>query len=338
MSSNGKRSRRKVEDCSVSTGRGSSESIMNDVARFEIGIAERIKGHKDRSHKEKSHKEKSHKEKSHNETNHKHRSHKDKSQNGHQDRKSNESIICEEPMAIDLSAGSEKRASKATIPDPMVTNDEPIVTNEKPIVPTDRESSDVTLLEPSASKPSSPGCPKKRSRKRSPSPVFTLRRDPTEPLKNFADCDTLYDGYVPSVDSGDIIEWTSGTKCRNDSGDSVSEITSSKDGRTNENCIKNPAGAVSGTKYNLLAARCKGCREQFTINNDSSLLKIYLDHCVKGCIEYRSLNLIKHCDPCNLYCIDRLAFLSHGRTNINCPMYDYFNFWSKRWNPGKKSS
>lgn len=321
MSTNGKRSRRKVEDGSVSTGHGSSESITIDVAGFEIGIAERIKDHKERSHKEKDHKEKDHKERSHKEKSHKIRSHKEKSQNGHEDRESDESIIREEPMAINLSAGGDRRVSKVTIPEPIGTKEEPTV----------------TLLDPSASKPST-----KRSRRRSPSPVFTLRRDPTEPLRNFADCDTLYDGYVPDLSSGDMIQWTSG-RCRNDSGHSVSEIS----GKTNlrDDCLQNPgvasgvaSGAISGGQYSLLKTRCKGCREQFTINNDLSLLKMYLDHCVRVCVEYRSLNLTKYCDPCNLHCIDRLAFISHGRTNVNCPMYDHFNFWSKRWNPGKKPS
>ena len=183
----------------------------------------------------------------------------------------------------------------------------------------------------------------KRRRKRSPSPVFSLRRDMNEPLKNFSDCDSLYHGYVPDVKKGDLIEWST-SKSRNSSGSSKKGSKSNGDKKgakdatdSNSSPIKNPAGTVNGISYSLISAICKGCKEQFIINNDNSLLKIYLNHCIKECTKYQELDLIKYCDPCNLFCMDRNAFVAHGKSNPNCPMYDSFNFWSKRYYPGKKS-
>lgn len=192
----------------------------------------------------------------------------------------------------------------------------------------------------------------KKQRKRSPSPVFTLRRDMNEPLKNFSDCDTLYHGYVPSLKSGDVIEWkTVDVKPKSGPGSSCSKkgvengnSSNSKDedqaDGNNSSPIKNPAGDIDSKDktYHLLSAVCKGCKESFAINNNNSLLKIYLNHCIKECPKYQALDRIKCCDPCSLYCMDKKAFVDHGKSDPNCPMFDSFNFWHKRQGRPRKSS
>lgn len=188
----------------------------------------------------------------------------------------------------------------------------------------------------------------KSKKRRKRSPPFTLRRDITEPLKNFSDCDNLYHGYVPCLESGDVIEWkkvtssrprsrssSSSSKIGVENGDKKTETIAVED--DNSSPIKDPAGAVdsSSNTYHLLSAKCKGCKEQFVINNNNSLLKIYLNHCIKECKKYQKLDLIKYCDPCNLYFMDKQSLVSHGKTDPDCPMYDFYNFLHKR--PGRPS-
>ena len=331
----GRRSRAD-NDCPVVKGRGSSETSSND-ARCEIietiGLDTGSKGRRRPPVPPKKRKE-----------NHGHRDCDDNS--CHEGFKEVIDVKSEEePMVIDCSQSSSGHLSR---------------------VSKYSESSDVMVVEALSSaigttdpEQSTSKRKVKKPRKRSPSPVFTLRRDMNEPLKNFSDCDTLYHGYVPSIIDGDVVEWTT-VRSRNNSGNSIKKGNGNNNGtknnnnNNNNNCskkgdkvdnvinlspIKNPGATINGTSYNLLSARCKGCQEQFVINNDNALLKIYLNHCMKECPKYQSLDLIKFCDPCNLYCMDMNTFVSHGKSNqLDCPMYDSFNFWSKRYNANKKNN
>lgn len=76
--------------------------------------------------------------------------------------------------------------------------------------------------------------------------------------------------------------------------------------------------------YTRVSAKCKGCHQEFeTQTNDQ--LQLYLLHCIQLCDPYKSLNLIRHCYPCNKYCLNEEAFLHHS-TDLDCPAHEYLTF------------
>lgn len=101
--------------------------------------------------------------------------------------------------------------------------------------------------------------------------------------------DDVYAGidpnYFPDIEAGDEVQW-------------------SNDG-----------------KFVRISAKCKGCKEKFETTTFDQLL-MYILHCIQMCDEYKKLNLIRHCYPCDKYCMDVQAFLLHS-SDTDCPAHEY---------------
>ena len=61
-----------------------------------------------------------------------------------------------------------------------------------------------------------------------------------------------------------------------------------------------------------------------------SLQTAFVNHCIGECGAYRSLNLITHCYPCNLNCMDHNAFVEHVIHSESCPAHTYLTSRGKR--------
>ena len=92
--------------------------------------------------------------------------------------------------------------------------------------------------------------------------------------------------YIPDSSFGDVVEWT------------------------------------THVKFTVRTAVCKACKKHFSTMTNSEHAE-FMTHCIKGCPEYKALNLIKYCYPCNLYCIDQEAFLEHLMTDKTCMGYPF---------------
>lgn len=73
--------------------------------------------------------------------------------------------------------------------------------------------------------------------------------------------------------------------------------------------------------YKRISAKCKGCLQVFETETNEQL-QMYLLHCIQMCDEYKNLDLIRHCYPCNKYCINVQAFLQHSQ-DVECPAHEY---------------
>lgn len=127
--------------------------------------------------------------------------------------------------------------------------------------------------------------PKKEKESKEPEAPLVLNDNPATHVNgssnNFPD--VCYE-YVPSEADGDELKWK------------------------------------SFTEPEVLSAKCKGCGVRFPTTN-VSFQRSYIVHCIKGCPDYKKLDKIKYCFPCNLYCVDMNAFIKHMSTNKSCPAH-----------------
>lgn len=97
--------------------------------------------------------------------------------------------------------------------------------------------------------------------------------------------------YFPDIDAGDEVNWT------------------------------------NDAKFTRISATCKGCKNKFDTETLDQL-NMYILHCIQMCDEYKKLNLIRHCYPCDKYCMDVQAFLLHS-SDTDCPAHEYLSLKKK---------